>query len=144
LLLSLIFGFVMLFLAVLGLWVAANSVMDDPISLQAFLKAGLIYLPALWIMTGLGTAALGLKPKFTGITWLVLGYSFFVVYLGGMLKLPEWMANLSPYGHIPQVPVEKISFDHLYSRPRLINKKDRARARDRERCAAHPDDGDAE
>ncbi|NMH74686.1 ABC transporter permease [Bacillus sp. RO2] len=109
-LLSLIFGFIMLTLAILGLWVAADSVMDDPISLQSFLKAGLVYLPALWIMTGIGVAIIGLKPKLTGLTWLVLGYSFFVVYLGGMLKLPDWMANLSPYGHIPQIPVEEINY----------------------------------
>jgi ABC-2 type transport system permease protein len=108
--LSLVFGFVMLLLAILGLWVAADSVMDDPISLQSFLKAGLVYLPALWIMTGIGIATIGLKPKMTGLTWLILGYSFFVVYLGGMLKLPEWMAKLSPYGHIPQLPVEEINY----------------------------------
>lgn len=110
LILSLVFSFVMLFLAIVGLWVAADSVMDDPISLLTFLKAGLIYLPALWIMTGIGVLTIGVIPKLTGITWLLLGYSFFVVYLGQMLKLPEWMANLSPYGHIPQLPVEEISY----------------------------------
>ena len=109
-LLSLISGFIMLSLAILGLWVAADSVMDDPISLQSFLKAGLVYLPALWIMIGIGVATIGIKPKLTGLTYLFLGYSFFVVYLGSMLKLPEWMANLSPYGHIPQIPVEEVSY----------------------------------
>ncbi|KMJ59447.1 ABC transporter permease [Bacillus sp. LL01] len=113
LILSLVFGFVMLFLAILGLWVAADSVMEDPISLQSFMKAGLVYLPALWVMTGIGVVTVGIKPKLTGITWLVLGYSFFVVYLGRMLQLPDWMANLSPYGHIPQIPVEEISYLNL-------------------------------
>ena len=53
---------------------------------------------------------IGWSPRFTGLTWLYLGYSFFVVYLGEMLQLPDWMAKLSPFGHIPQVPIEEINF----------------------------------
>ena len=108
--LSLVSGALMLFLAIIGLWVAADAVMEAPIPLQSFLKAGLVYLPAIWVMIGLGVLTYGMRPRFTGLTWLLLGYSFFVVYLGRMLQLPEWMETLSPYGYIPQVPVEEIHF----------------------------------
>src|SRR5690625_7923686 len=61
-------------------------------------------------MIGIAVLLTGFLPKFTGFTWLYLGYSFIVVYLGGLLQFPEWMSNLSPFGHIPQLPVEDMDF----------------------------------
>lgn len=53
---------------------------------------------------------IGAITQLTGLTWLYLLYSFIVVYLGGLLQFPEWMANLSPFGHVPQIPVEDMDF----------------------------------
>jgi ABC-2 type transport system permease protein len=97
------------FVSIIGLWSSAKFVMDDPISLQMLLKAGFAHLPALWILVGLAVTLIGWAPKFTGLVWLYLGYSFFVGYLGEMLKLPDWMAKLSPFGHTPQIPVEEVT-----------------------------------
>ena len=99
-------GFVMLFLAVTGMWSAGAAVMDDPVSFETIFNAGMIYLPAIWVMIGVAVFLIGFVPKRTGLTWLYLGYSFFVVYMGGILQLPEWLAELSPFGHIPKLPVE--------------------------------------
>ncbi|MED4164715.1 ABC transporter permease [Halalkalibacterium halodurans] len=107
--LSVLFGFLMLLLALTGLWLAASSVMEEPISLGTLYQAGLAYLPAMWMMIGLAMLLIGLIPQMTGITWLYLGYSFFVVYLGGLLQFPEWLGQLSPFGHIPQLPVEDLN-----------------------------------
>ncbi|GAE24867.1 hypothetical protein JCM9140_828 [Halalkalibacter wakoensis JCM 9140] len=97
-LLSFVFGFVMLFLALLGLWGASSVVMEEPISFSLMLQALMIYLPAMWFMIGLGVFTIGIRPKLTSLTWMYLGYSFIVVYLGGMLQFPEWLSLLSPYG----------------------------------------------
>src|SRR5699024_10980642 len=86
---------------------------DDVISLGTFLKAGFAHLPAMWIMVGLAVLLIGLVPKLTSLAWVYLGYSFFVVYLGDMLQLPDWMNNLSPFGHIPQVPIEDIKITKM-------------------------------
>lgn len=63
----------------------------------------------MWILIGLAVFLIGFMPKLAGLTWLYLGYSFLVVYMGAMLELPDWLANLSPFGHIPQIPVEEIN-----------------------------------
>ena len=73
-------------------------------------SAAMVYLPAMWIMIGLAVLLIGIAPKVTSLIWLYLLYSFVVVYLGGLLKFPEWMRNLSPYGHVPQLPVEDPDF----------------------------------
>ena len=65
------------------------------------------YIPSVWVMAGLMVLAIGYLPRFTGAVWLYLGYAFFIAYLGDMLKLPEWMDYLSPFGHIPQIPLEE-------------------------------------
>lgn len=103
-------SWIMISLAVIGLWSAGTAVMDDPISFGTFYKAAIVYLPAMWVMIGIAILLIGMVPKLTSVIWLYLFYSFIVVYLGGLLQFPEWMSNLSPFGHIPQLPVEEMDF----------------------------------
>ncbi len=107
---SLVVSLVMQFLAVTGMWSAAAAVMEEPVSFEVILNAGMVFLPALWIMIGAAVFLIGIIPKRAGIIWLYLGYSFVVVYLGTLLQIPEWLAKLSPFGHIPKVPVEEMEF----------------------------------
>ena len=96
--------------SIMGFWSAASFVMEDKLPLYTLLKAGFVYLPAIWVMVGLAVLLIGFIPKLTGLTWLYLGYTFFVAYLGDMLQLPGWMSQLTPFGHIPQVPIEEINY----------------------------------
>ncbi|WP_216830757.1 ABC transporter permease [Alkalihalobacterium elongatum] len=106
LLVSLIFGTMVVFLAILGLWFAGDSVMEETILFSSVFNAGIVYLPAMYVMIGLAVLLIGFFPRLTSITWLYLGYSFFVVYLGALLQFPEWMEKISPFAHVPQIPVE--------------------------------------
>ncbi|TFE01653.1 ABC transporter permease [Jeotgalibacillus salarius] len=105
-----IFGSFMMVIATVSLWGASVPVMDDPMSFSTVALSGVVYLPAIWVMIGLGALFTGLKPGITGIAWGYLIYSFLVVYLGGLLQLPEWPGKLSPFGHVPQIPGEEISY----------------------------------
>ncbi|WP_053362294.1 ABC transporter permease [Bacillus sp. FJAT-27251] len=100
-------GISMQVLAVFGLWAAGSAVMEEAISFTTMLEAALAYLPAMWVMTGVALLLIGILPQMTSLTWLYLGYSFIVVYMGELLQFPEWMGKLSPFGHIPQLPVEE-------------------------------------
>ncbi|WP_342599778.1 ABC transporter permease [Psychrobacillus sp. FSL H8-0483] len=107
---SIVTSIVMLLLAVLGLWFSSVVVMEDAISFSTIFKAAMVYLPAIWTMIGLAVFLVGFRPTNTSITWLYFIYSFIVVYLGALLQFPDWLRNLSPYGHIPQLPVEEMDF----------------------------------
>ena len=109
-LLSVLAGFAMLLLAILGMWSAAAATMSDPLPLSTIFNAGMTYLPALWVMSGLAALIIGFIPQGASFTWLYLGYSFLVIYLGAMLQFPDWMAWVTPFGHIPKVPVEEANF----------------------------------
>ncbi|SDI03964.1 ABC-2 type transport system permease protein [Alteribacillus bidgolensis] len=106
LLIALIVGFVMISIAAGSLGLTAVTVMDDGMSFGAFYSAAMVYLPAIGIMTGIAVLLVGFAPNASGLTWLYLGYSFIVVYLGGLFQFEDWVGNLSPYAHIPQIPVE--------------------------------------
>ncbi|MCW3490667.1 ABC transporter permease [Dethiobacter alkaliphilus] len=103
---ALVVGFLSMLLSAFGMWAAAAAVMEDTISLNSALSASAVYLPAIGAMVGLAAFLVGVLPKGAGLTWLYLGYSFIVVYLGNLLQFPEWMATLSPFGNVPQVPLE--------------------------------------
>jgi len=105
---SIVVSFMMLSLAAIGLWSAGTVVVEDGISFGMLYGAAMVFLPAMWIMVGVAVLLIGIVPKVTSLIWVYLLYSFVVVYLGGLLQFPEWMGNLSPYGHIPQLPVEEM------------------------------------
>jgi ABC-2 type transport system permease protein len=107
--LALIISAIMQGAAAIGLGAAAVSVMEDGIPFTTFLGAGMVYLPAIWASLALGVLLVGFLPNLTGVAWLYLGYSFFVVYLGGMFQFDEWVGNLSPFAHIPELPIEEMN-----------------------------------
>lgn len=109
LLISLITSFVMISLAGLGLGTTADAVMEDGFDVGMAYQAALAYLPAVWVMIGLTVLLLGWMPKFTGFIWLYLTFSFFVIYLGNLFQLPEWVEKLTPYGYISAIPLEEFN-----------------------------------
>ncbi len=107
-LIGLVVAPIMQLISVVSLWSAAAFVMDDVISLGVTAKAAMANVPAMWIFVGLAVFLIGLFPRFTSLTWAYLAFSFFVEYLGEMLKLPDWLINVSPFAHIPNLPAEEV------------------------------------
>ncbi|MEJ6949478.1 ABC transporter permease [Natronospora cellulosivora (SeqCode)] len=107
---SLAVGFSTLFLAAFGLWATAATVMEDPISFSTIFNSAMIYLPSTFVIIGISGFLIGFFPKRTIISWVYLIYSFFVVYLGGILQFPDWMESLSPYGIVPQLPIDEMNW----------------------------------
>ncbi len=110
---SAFFGAGMLALAGVGMWTAAEAVMEEPLPIETIINAAVVYYPALLVMIGLAVFFMGFKPKLLGLAWLYLGYSFLVLYLGELLDIPEEMAAITPFGHIPQLPIEEMNYSVL-------------------------------
>ncbi|MCL2382826.1 MAG: ABC transporter permease [Oscillospiraceae bacterium] len=99
--------------SVFGLWSAQYAVMAEPIAYQTILIAGMSFLPAMWVLLGFAVLLIGLAPKITKLVWAALGLFFFLVYMGAMLDLPEWLINSTPFSSIPQYPVETFTWTPL-------------------------------
>ena len=111
---ALITSVIMIFGVVFGLWSAAYASMEEPFGFMELFKTGIVYIPAIWFVLGIGLLIIAFLPRLTSIVWGILGYSFFAVYLGTLLQLPKWMAKLTPFGYVPQIPVEDMNWTKLF------------------------------
>jgi len=101
-------------LAALSFWGAASVVMDVQPALSTYLQAALNYLPAIWVMLGLTALLIGVLPRLTALSYGYLGISFFIIYIGTVAGFPDWTQNLSPFGIVPQVPIEAQTWVPLF------------------------------
>jgi len=95
-----------------GLYVSAIQELANPeeLSMQFLLASNLLYIPALWVMLGFAILLIGLVPKATGILWGYFTFSLFFMFFGRMNLFPDWMEKLTPFGYIPQVPMDEINY----------------------------------
>ncbi len=96
---------VLLFSYGLGLGITRAISAADVGELPRLIGASLAYTPALWVFVGIAAALVGLLPRAVGATWVLLGLAAFVGFLGPLLQLPDWVYDLSPVEHIPDLPV---------------------------------------
>lgn len=73
----------------------------DVVSLSQVLVAGLLELPAVWVVVGLGVALLGAAPRFLAAAWVVVGVTFVLTMFGPILGLPDAVLNLSAFNNVP-------------------------------------------
>jgi ABC-2 type transport system permease protein len=106
-------GALVLLVAGLGLGLAGAVATADGGLVWRALGAALAHVPAVWVTVGVAMALFGLVPRAALTAWAVVVYSFLVVYLGGFLQFPAWMSNLSPFGHVPQLPAEDLRLTPL-------------------------------
>lgn len=105
--------FIMLFVSVLGLWSASSAVMAEPIAFSSMTKQLAVYIPAMLFILGFGVFIIGALPSLTGLVWAYLGFSFFTIYFGVLMQFPDWVGKLTPFGHIPALPMESIKYAPL-------------------------------
>ena len=103
-------GALMVAAAGLGFGLLAAATTQDLSLLPRYLVASFAYVPAVWVTAGVAVALYGILPRATTVAWVVPTYAFMVGYLGQILQFPTWLSNLSPFGHVSQVPAEDIAW----------------------------------
>jgi len=95
-----------------GLYVSAIQELPNPgeLSMQFLLAANLLYVPAQWVMLGIAVLLIGLLPKATGALWGYFTFSLFFMFFGRINLFPDWMHKLTPFGFIPQLPIDEINY----------------------------------
>src|SRR5699024_12822291 len=95
-----------------GRWLlsAVETVMGRGFVFCNVLGCYFVYFPGVVLMVGIRGFFIGFLPKFTSFVWFYITYSFFVLYLGGLFQFPDWLEKLTPFGYIPQVPVEDMEW----------------------------------
>lgn len=75
--------------------------------------AALAYLPAVSLAAAIAVALYGLAPKILPLAWAPVVWASVVLYLGSLLALPDWAADLSPLAHVPLVPSAELVAEPL-------------------------------
>jgi len=92
-------------IAGLGAGVTYGAIVGDVAGeMPGVLGAALIQVPAVWVVAGVAAALYGLAPRFTSMSWGVLVACLVFGQLGEILQFPQWLLNLSPFTHIPDLP----------------------------------------
>lgn len=110
---SILTGFMMISFSAIGLWTAAYSVMDNPLSFGTIYSSAIIYYPAVLVMIGFTMLLIGYIPKASSYIWIYIFYTFFVLYLGGLLDVPDWLSKLTPFGYISKLPIEDMEWNNV-------------------------------
>ena len=96
----------------MGLYLPASAALDNPadLPLRFVLESALVYVPAMLVMGGIATLLVGLLPRCTGLIWAYYAFAFFVMLFGRMMTQTAWLANFTPFGWVPQLPMDEINW----------------------------------
>lgn len=84
--------------------IAAAIAVGDVGLLPRVVAGGVAYIPATWVVLGLGVALYGFVPRAAVALWGVLTACFVIGFFKELFKLPQWVADLSPFEHTPLMP----------------------------------------
>jgi ABC-2 type transport system permease protein len=104
-LLALVFG------AAMG--AAAALVLGDVGRIPELTAAGLVMVPAMWVLAGLAMLLHGLRPQWALASWALVAWVFVVAMFATVLDLPQWLSNLSPFEHVPALPAAPMAWPPL-------------------------------
>ncbi|AMY06167.1 ABC transporter permease [Staphylococcus condimenti] len=103
----------MIIFAALGMYAGEASSMKNPIAFEKIIIAGAVYIPAILVFAGLAVMVVGWLEKMSILVYLYLAYCFLVVYLGQLLDVKKWLKEMTPFGHVPRLPVADMNWPPL-------------------------------
>lgn len=85
-----------------GLAVAAST--GDASEVLRLVAAALAQLPAVWVLTGVAVALVGLAPRWSAAAWGALAAFLLLGQIGETLNLDPRLLDVSPFTHVPKLP----------------------------------------
>jgi ABC-2 type transport system permease protein len=86
----------LLFCAGLGNGLGAGLTVGDPVTVWRLTLAALAFLPAMAVLAAVAALAVALRRPWIG--WLAVAFVVVSLYLGALLRLPQWLLDASPVG----------------------------------------------
>lgn len=89
-----------------GIGLGYALVAGDAGALTRFLLPVLTYVAPVLVLSGLARLLVGAVPRWASLAWLPLVLATVVMLFGDLLRLPQWLQDLSPVEHLAPVPAE--------------------------------------
>jgi ABC-2 type transport system permease protein len=90
-----------------GIGVALST--GDVGELPRLIGASLAHLPAMWVLGGVAALVFGFAPRAVMLVWSAYALCFFLAMFGDLLDVPDWLIDVSPFSHIPDVPATDLT-----------------------------------
>jgi ABC-2 type transport system permease protein len=87
---------VLMLFAGLGMGLGAGITISEPQTIWRLTVAGLAFVPAMAAMAAVAALAVALRSPW--IVWLAVTFVIISLYLGALLRLPQWLLDASPIG----------------------------------------------
>ncbi|MCB0894253.1 MAG: ABC transporter permease [Nocardioidaceae bacterium] len=101
---------VVLLLAGLGLGTSYALVTGDGSAVVRMTADMASYLPAVLVLSAVARLLHGVAPRASRAAWLGLLVVWVVMMFGEVLRLPQWLQDLSPFEHLALVPAESFAW----------------------------------
>lgn len=102
-----------LFGALLGLPESFSR--DDVAPMVGSLSGALALAPGALLVLGIAVLLHGWLPRLAWSVWVVVGWSLFMIWVGSLLGLPDWLVRLTPWAALPALPVEEMDWAPVLS-----------------------------
>ena len=89
---------------------AAALVLGEVAKIGELTAAGLVMVPAMWLLAGATLLIYGVLPRWSLAAWALVAWVFVAAMFGILLDLPQWLLNLSPFQHVPALPASSMSW----------------------------------
>lgn len=87
---------VLMVFAGLGMGLGAGLTIGEPQAIWRLTLAGVAFVPAMAVMAGIAALAVALRSAW--IAWAAVAFVVVSLYLGALLRLPQWLLDASPIG----------------------------------------------
>ncbi|MCL1929560.1 hypothetical protein FWF93_00165 [Candidatus Saccharibacteria bacterium] len=105
---------VMLVVSGLIMALCVNTLSSWSVDVGEYVIGALSYWPLVALLAGLYIALFGLLPRATGaVLWAVYGFIAFMSWIGPLMRLDQWIMDLSPLSHMASAPAEAIRLTPL-------------------------------
>ncbi|MDR1969995.1 MAG: hypothetical protein LBQ11_01460 [Candidatus Nomurabacteria bacterium] len=93
---------------------AVNGLSEWSVNIWDYVLGALSYWPLVALLAGLYIALFGLLPRAAGLVlWIFYGFVVSMSWIGPLLRVDQWIMDLSPISHMASAPAETVKFAPL-------------------------------
>ena len=94
--------------------ICVNMLSNWSVDVGEYVFGALSYWPLVALLAGLYIGIFGVLPRLAGlITWTFYGFVAFMSWIGPLMKIDQWIMDLSPLSHMASAPAEAVKLAPL-------------------------------
>ena len=93
-----------------GLGLGYALVTGDGGAIVKYALGTLGYVAPVLVLSGVARVLYGVAPRAATLAWLGLVFCVVVMFFGPLLRLPQWLQDVSPFEHLALVPAQDFSW----------------------------------